>query len=106
MIGETLRRFPKIRRDGDISLLRSHFIDGVKHMPSGCRLAYAALAPPTAARRTRRTTPSRRDGSAPSDVRRWMSRRFDASVRRDRDRVGAAVVVHRDRATFFVDRSP
>ena len=33
MIGETLRRFPKIRRTGDISLLRSHFIDGVKHMP-------------------------------------------------------------------------
>jgi hypothetical protein len=33
MIGETLRRFPKIELDGDISLLRSHFIDGVKHMP-------------------------------------------------------------------------
>jgi len=33
MIGETLRRFPKIRRTGDIALLRSHFIDGVKHMP-------------------------------------------------------------------------
>jgi cytochrome P450 len=33
MVGETLRRFPKIALDGDISLLRSHFIDGVKHMP-------------------------------------------------------------------------
>jgi cytochrome P450 len=33
MIGETLRRFPNIERAGDISLLRSHFIDGVKHMP-------------------------------------------------------------------------
>jgi hypothetical protein len=33
MVGETLRRFPKIRRAGDIALLRSHFIDGVKHMP-------------------------------------------------------------------------
>jgi len=33
MIGETLRRFPKIALDGEIDLLRSHFIDGVKHMP-------------------------------------------------------------------------
>jgi len=33
MIGETLRRFPKISLDGEIDLLRSHFIDGVKHMP-------------------------------------------------------------------------
>jgi cytochrome P450 len=33
MIGETLRRFSGIELDGDISLLRSHFIDGVKHMP-------------------------------------------------------------------------
>jgi cytochrome P450 len=33
MIGETLRRFPKITLDGEIDLLRSHFIDGVKHMP-------------------------------------------------------------------------
>jgi cytochrome P450 len=33
MVGETLRRFPKLALDGDISLLRSHFIDGVKHMP-------------------------------------------------------------------------
>ena len=33
MIGETLRRFPHIELAGDISLLRSHFIDGVKHMP-------------------------------------------------------------------------
>ncbi len=33
MIGETLRRYPKIALDGEISLLRSHFIDGVKHMP-------------------------------------------------------------------------
>ena len=27
------RRFPKIERTGPIDLLRSHFIDGVKHMP-------------------------------------------------------------------------
>src|SRR5262245_7395303 len=33
MIGETLRRFPKITLDGEIDLLRSHFIDGVKRMP-------------------------------------------------------------------------
>ncbi len=33
MVGETIRRFPKIALDGEISLLRSHFIDGVKHMP-------------------------------------------------------------------------
>jgi cholest-4-en-3-one 26-monooxygenase len=33
MVGETLRRFPGIALDGEISLLRSHFIDGVKHMP-------------------------------------------------------------------------
>ena len=33
MIGETLRRFPEITLDGEIDLLRSHFIDGVKHMP-------------------------------------------------------------------------
>jgi cholest-4-en-3-one 26-monooxygenase len=33
MIGETLRRYPNVRSAGDISLLRSHFIDGVKHMP-------------------------------------------------------------------------
>ncbi len=33
IIGETLRRFPKISLDGEIDLLRSHFIDGVKHMP-------------------------------------------------------------------------
>jgi cytochrome P450 len=33
MVGETLRRFPAIERAGEISLLRSHFIDGVKHMP-------------------------------------------------------------------------
>jgi len=33
MVGEVLRRFPKIRLDGEIDLLRSHFIDGVKHMP-------------------------------------------------------------------------
>lgn len=33
MVGETLRRFSSIELDGDIQLLRSHFIDGVKHMP-------------------------------------------------------------------------
>jgi cholest-4-en-3-one 26-monooxygenase len=33
MIGETLRRFSKIEPEGEIELLRSHFIDGVKHMP-------------------------------------------------------------------------
>jgi len=33
MIGETLRRFPEITLDCEIDLLRSHFIDGVKHMP-------------------------------------------------------------------------
>ncbi len=33
MVGETLRRFPRITLDGEIELLRSHFIDGVKHMP-------------------------------------------------------------------------
>ena len=33
MIGETLRRFPNVALDGEIDLLRSHFIDGVKHMP-------------------------------------------------------------------------
>jgi cholest-4-en-3-one 26-monooxygenase len=33
MIGETLRRYPNVRGAGDLSLLRSHFIDGVKHMP-------------------------------------------------------------------------
>jgi len=33
MIGETLRRFREITLDGEIDLLRSHFIDGVKHMP-------------------------------------------------------------------------
>jgi cytochrome P450 len=33
IIGETLRRFPKIEPTGPIDLLRSHFIDGVKHMP-------------------------------------------------------------------------
>ena len=33
MIGETLRRFSTIEPDGSIDLLRSHFIDGVKHMP-------------------------------------------------------------------------
>jgi cholest-4-en-3-one 26-monooxygenase len=33
MLGETLRRFPRIQRAGEISLLRSHFIDGVKHLP-------------------------------------------------------------------------
>jgi cytochrome P450 len=33
IIGETLRRFPGIEPTGPIDLLRSHFIDGVKHMP-------------------------------------------------------------------------
>ena len=33
MVGETLRRFPTIALDGPVDLLRSHFIDGVKHMP-------------------------------------------------------------------------
>ena len=33
IVGEVVRRFPKIELDGDIQLLRSHFIDGVKHMP-------------------------------------------------------------------------
>jgi hypothetical protein len=33
MIGETLGRFPEITLDGEIDLLRSHFIDGVKHTP-------------------------------------------------------------------------
>jgi cytochrome P450 len=33
MIGEVIRRFPRIELDGEIELLRSHFIDGVKHMP-------------------------------------------------------------------------
>jgi len=33
IIGEVLRRFPRIELDGEIDLLRSHFIDGVKHMP-------------------------------------------------------------------------
>ena len=33
MVGETVRRFPTIALEGEISLLRSHFIDGVKHMP-------------------------------------------------------------------------
>jgi cholest-4-en-3-one 26-monooxygenase len=33
MIGEVLRRFPRLEQDGPIVLLRSHFIDGVKHMP-------------------------------------------------------------------------
>jgi cholest-4-en-3-one 26-monooxygenase len=33
MVGETLRRFGTIELDGEIDLLRSHFIDGVKHMP-------------------------------------------------------------------------
>ena len=33
IVGETIRRFPKIALDGEIALLRSHFIDGVKHMP-------------------------------------------------------------------------
>lgn len=33
IIGETLSRFSKIDLDGPIDLLRSHFIDGVKHMP-------------------------------------------------------------------------
>ena len=33
MVVETLVRYPKIALDGPIDLLRSHFIDGVKHMP-------------------------------------------------------------------------
>jgi cholest-4-en-3-one 26-monooxygenase len=33
MLGEVVRRFPDIRLDGEIRLLESHFIDGVKSMP-------------------------------------------------------------------------
>ncbi len=33
IIGETLRRHRRIDLDGPVDLLRSHFIDGVKHMP-------------------------------------------------------------------------
>ncbi len=33
MVGGMLERFPDVRLAGEIKLLRSHFIDGVKHMP-------------------------------------------------------------------------
>ena len=33
ILGETLKRYPHVRQAGEISLLRSHFIDGVKHLP-------------------------------------------------------------------------
>jgi cholest-4-en-3-one 26-monooxygenase len=33
MLGEVLRRYPRVALDGPVDLLRSHFIDGVKHMP-------------------------------------------------------------------------
>ena len=33
MFEELLKRLPDIRLDGDVSLLRSYFINGYKHIP-------------------------------------------------------------------------